>query len=139
MHMQGTPQTMQADPHYEDVVSEVAAFFNDRFQRLRACGVAAEQIVFDPGIGFGKTAEHNLLLLGALARLAGLDRPVLVGASRKSFMGRLPGAAANDRLAASLACACAAVQAGAQIVRAHDVAETVQAIRMTEAILARRI
>jgi dihydropteroate synthase len=138
VHMQGTPQTMQLNPVYRDVVQEVTAFFFERLKRLNDCGVRPEQVIFDPGIGFGKTLEHNLELLGALPKLAGLGRPLLIGVSRKSFIARLLGSGAAGRMPAGLACACLAVQAGAQIIRAHDVAETVQAIRMAEAILATR-
>jgi dihydropteroate synthase len=137
-HMQGTPQTMQVNPAYTDVVREVGEFFSERIRRLSDCGVGREQVILDPGIGFGKTVEHNLQLLGAARNLTGLGRPLLVGVSRKSFIGRLLGAELSARLPAALACACLAVAAGVQIVRAHDVAETVQAIRMTEAILAKR-
>jgi dihydropteroate synthase len=137
-HMQGTPQTMQVNPVYTDVVREVGEFFSERIRRLRDCGVGREQIILDPGIGFGKTVEHNLQLLGAARNFAEAERPLLVGVSRKSFIGKLLGAELSARLPAALACACMAVAAGVQIVRAHDVAETVQAIRMTEAILAKR-
>jgi len=137
-HMQGTPQTMQDEPVYADVVREVREFFSGRIQRLSDCGVGREQIILDPGIGFGKTVEHNLQLLRAAGTFTGLERPLLIGVSRKSFIGKLLGAEISARLPAALACACAAVAAGVQIVRAHDVAETVQAIRMTEAILAKR-
>jgi dihydropteroate synthase len=138
MHMQGTPQTMQVNPDYTDVVREVGEFFSERTRRLSDCGVGREQIILDPGIGFGKTVEHNLQLLGAARNFMGLERPLLVGVSRKSFIGKLLGAELSARLPAALACACMAVASGVQIVRAHDVAETVQAIRMTEAILAKR-
>jgi dihydropteroate synthase len=138
MHAQGHPQTMQANPVYTDVVREVGEFFQERLGRLSDCGVRREQIIFDPGIGFGKTVEHNLQLLGATRSFTRLERPLLVGVSRKSFMGKLLGAELGARLPAALACACLAVAAGAQVIRAHDVAETVQAIRMTEAILAKR-
>jgi dihydropteroate synthase len=138
MHAQGNPQTMQANPVYTDVVREVGEFFQERLGRLSDCGVRREQIIFDPGIGFGKTVEHNLQLLGATRSFTRLERPLLVGVSRKSFMGKLLGAELGARLPAALACACLAVAAGAQVIRAHDVAETVQAIRMTEAILAKR-
>jgi dihydropteroate synthase len=138
MHMQGTPQTMQANPVYGDVVSEVREFFSRRLQQLSDCGVGQEQTILDPGIGFGKTVEHNLRLLGAVRDFTRLERPLLIGVSRKSFIGKLLGAELAARLPAALACACAAVAAGVKIVRAHDVAETVQAIRMTEAILAQR-
>ena len=138
MHMQGSPQTMQHHPAYQDVVREVRHFFVERIDRLRDCGVGVEQLILDPGIGFGKTLEHNLQLLGALADFTNLDRPLLLGVSRKSFMGKLLGLQAGERLPAALACACLAVQAGAQLVRTHDVAATVQVLRMTEAILAKQ-
>ena len=138
MHMQGTPQTMQANPVYDDVVREVGEFFSERLERLNRCGIANEQVIFDVGIGFGKTLEHNLRLLGALKTFRKPGRPLLLGVSRKSFIRKLLGTELNDRWPASLACACLAVEAGAQLIRTHDVAETVQAIRMTEAILARR-
>jgi dihydropteroate synthase len=138
MHAQGTPQTMQVNPAYTDVVREVGEFFVERMRRLSDCGVRAEQVILDPGIGFGKTAEHNLQLLGAARSFARFQRPLLVGVSRKSFIGRVVGAEPVARLPGALACACLAVAAGVQIVRAHDVAETVQAIRMTEAILAKQ-
>jgi dihydropteroate synthase len=137
MHMQGTPQTMHLDPVYEDVVREVGEFFFEGLQRMIGCGVSREQTIFDPGIGFGKTPEHNLELLAGLESFRRLERPLLIGASRKSFMGKLLGAETTSRLPASLACACLAVRAGVQIIRAHDVAETVQAIRMTEAVVSR--
>ena len=138
LHMRGTPQTMQANPEYRDVVREVGEFFFDRIQRLSGCGVGPEQIILDPGIGFGKTAGHNVQLLGAWARFLEFGRPLLLGVSRKSFIGKLLGTELAARLPASLACACLAVAGGARIIRAHDVAETVQAVRMTEAILANK-
>jgi dihydropteroate synthase len=138
MHMQGTPQTMQGNPVYEDVVREVGDFFRERLQRLSDSGVKPEQVVLDAGIGFGKTLEHNLQLLAGLRGFTKLQRPMLLGVSRKSFIGKLGGAELSERLPASLACACAAVAEGAHLIRAHDVKETVQAVRMTEAILARR-
>jgi dihydropteroate synthase len=138
MHMQGVPQTMQMNPSYSDVVEEVEKFFSERIVRLNDCGVASEQIVLDAGIGFGKTAEHNLQLLGGLRRFRKLERPLLLGVSRKSFIGKLFGTELAARLPAALACASLAVEAGVQIIRAHEVAETVQALRMTEAILANR-
>jgi dihydropteroate synthase len=138
MHMQGTPRTMQTNPSYADVVRRVREFFVERIQRLSDCGIRREQIILDPGIGFGKTVEHNLQLLGAVRKFAGLERPLLIGVSRKSFIGKLLGVELAARLPAALACACLAVAAGVQIVRAHDVAETMQAIRVTEAILQQR-
>ena len=138
MHMQGSPQTMQANPAYQDVVGEVEDFFRERLRRLNACGVTNDQVVFDVGIGFGKTLEHNLQLLAHLRSFTKLERPLLVGVSRKSFIGKLLGAGVAERLPASLACAVRAVADGAQIIRTHDVAETVQAVRMVEAISARK-
>ncbi len=138
MHAQGTPRTMQINPAYVDVVREVGEFFAERIRRLDDCGVSREQLILDPGIGFGKTVEHNLQLLGAARNFARFERPLLLGVSRKSFIGKLLGAEPAARLPGALACACVTVAAGVCIVRAHDVAETVQAIRMTEAILARQ-
>ncbi len=139
MHMQGTPQTMQQQPRYDDVVREVGEFFHERLNALGAHGVSSDQIIFDPGIGFGKTTEHNLELLAGLAQFRAYQRPVLIGASRKAFIGKVSGGGeAEDRLPGSLACACAAVAEGAQIIRTHDVAATRQALRLTEAIQARR-
>ena len=122
---------------YDDVIGEVMDFFRDRLKRLNAAGVSADQIVFDVGIGFGKTLEQTLQLLARLGGFAALGRPLLLGVSRKSFIEKLTGAPVNQRLPASLACATLGIEAGAQIIRAHDVAETVQAIRMAEAIVAR--
>lgn len=122
----------------KDIVRDVSSFFSERLVQLKIAGVPPEQIVFDPGIGFGKNLEQNLRLIACLGRFSRLRRPLLVGASRKSFIGKLFGANANQRLPASLACAILGVEYGAQIIRAHDVAETVQAIRTAESILAKR-
>jgi dihydropteroate synthase len=138
MHAQGSPRTMQQNPVYRDVVREVGGFFRERLEKLNACGIASDQVVFDPGIGFGKTLEHNLQLLANLRRFTKLRRPLLLGVSRKSFIGKLLGATLNERLPASLACATLAVADGVQIIRAHDVAETIQAVRLAEALLARK-
>jgi dihydropteroate synthase len=138
MHAQGTPQTMQTDPAYADVVREVGGFFGRRLEQLNARGVAAEQVALDVGIGFGKTLEHNLQLLAALRSFTTLRRPLLLGVSRKSFIGKLLGTELAARLPASLACAVLAIESGVQMIRTHDVAETVQAVRMTEAVLAGR-
>jgi dihydropteroate synthase len=138
MHSQGTPQTMQTNPVYADVVREVEEFFFERIERMSGCGVQPGQIILDPGISFGKTPEHNLQLLGALGNFGKLARPLLIGVSRKSFIGKLLGPELAARLPASLACACLAVEAGVQIIRTHDVAETVQAVRVTEALLAQK-
>lgn len=132
MHMQGTPQTMQTDPRYDDVVREVTGFFRERLLRLEACGVRPEQVLLDPGIGFGKTLDHNLSLIRGLGVISTLGRPILLGVSRKSFIGRLFGAEPDHRLGASLACAVWAAGSGAGVFRVHDVAETVQALRMRE-------
>jgi dihydropteroate synthase len=133
MHMRGDPATMQDRPAYADVVTEVADFLRARAAVLRARGVAAERIVFDPGIGFGKSVEHNLALLQRQEELLRLGRPLLLGWSRKSTLGAVTGRPVADRLAASLAAALAAVQRGARIVRVHDVAATVDALRVWEA------
>ena len=137
MHAQGTPQTMQIKPVYTDVVREVGDFFREHLKKLNACGVPADQVVLDVGIGFGKTMEHNLQLLASLRSFTTMARPLLIGVSRKSFIGELLGTGLNERLPASLACACMAIRSGAQMIRTHDVAETVQAVRMTETMLAR--
>ena len=139
MHAQGSPATMQAQPVYKDVVRDIGGFFSERLgQLLNEVGVPMEQVVIDPGIGFGKTLEHNLTLLAGLKTFTKWRRPLLVGVSRKSFVGELLGAEVPDRLPASLACAALAVGAGAHIIRTHDVAETMQAVRMAEAIFARK-
>jgi dihydropteroate synthase len=135
VHMQGAPATMQENPAYDDVVSEVGRFFEERLNRLRACGVNQEQVVLDVGIGFGKALAHNLQLLAQLARFTKWGRPLLLGASRKSFMGRVVEAKPEERLPPSLACACWGVQNGAGIIRCHDVAATRHAVRMTEALM----
>lgn len=135
MHMQGTPQTMQTNPHYGDVVGEVGRFFGECLERLRQAGVSEEQMALDPGIGFGKRLEHNLALLARLEALRNWRRPLLVGVSRKSFLGQITGAAVGERLSGSLAATCLAVERGAAIVRTHDVLATRQALKVTEAIL----
>jgi dihydropteroate synthase len=139
MHMQGTPQTMQHDPKYENVIHDVARFYDERLSRLAECGVSPEQVILDPGLGFGKTLEHSLELLAGLSQFRTYQRPLLVGASRKAFIGQVTEAKeVAERLPGSLACALAAIQAGAQIIRTHDVAATRRALRMTEAIQAAR-
>ena len=141
MHMQGEPRTMQADPQYGDVVAEVRAFLAERAQAAMAAGVARDKIWLDPGIGFGKRLEHNLALLAHLEEIAGLGFPVLLGVSRKRFIAALDpaaGEAPDARLAGSLAAALAGVQAGAAALRVHDVAETVQALKVWSAIAAAR-
>ena len=134
MHIQGDPQTMQKNPQYKNVVREIRNFFGAQFEQLTAAGVSREQIVFDVGIGFGKTLEHNLQLLARLDEARAADRPMLLGVSRKSFMGRLLKVEADQRLAPALACSVWAASRGIEIFRTHDVAETVAALRMFEAI-----
>jgi len=133
MHMQGDPATMQAGPRYADVAAEVEAFLLARAAAAEAAGVARERILIDPGIGFGKTAEHNLALLRALPRLAATGYPVVVGISRKSLLGRITGRDVGQRGPASLAAAALAAFLGAAVVRAHDVAETRDAVLIAEA------
>jgi len=135
MHMQGEPRTMQEEPHYGDVVAEVSAYLLGQAASLEAAGVARERIALDPGIGFGKTTAHNLELLRRLDEIVALGYPVLVGASRKRFIGEITGVTEpRDRLAGSVAAALAAVEHGAAIVRVHDVAETVQALAIAHAV-----
>lgn len=134
MHAQGTPATMQQHPTYVDVVEEVSGFFAERLGSLAQAGVQPSQVVLDVGLGFGKTLEHNLALLGRLKCFSLHQRPLMLGASRKSFIGKLLDAGIEDRLAGSVACAAWAVLAGVQILRVHDVAATRQAVRMIEAL-----
>jgi dihydropteroate synthase len=135
MHMQGQPRTMQHEPHYTDVVAEVRAFLEERASACVAAGIGRDRLVLDPGIGFGKRLEHNLALLAHLPELGGLGLPLLVGVSRKSMFQALLGRAVEQRLAGGLAVATAAIMAGASIVRAHDVAETVDAVKVAQALL----
>lgn len=134
MHMQGTPQTMQEAPTYDDVVTAVDDFFGVRLEATAMAGLPAEQVALDPGLGFGKSLEHNLALLGALEHFTKWQRPLLVGASRKSFIGHLTGADVGDRLPGSLACACRAAEAGAGIMRVHEVRETAHTLKTWAAI-----
>ena len=134
MHMQGTPRTMQLEPRYEDVTREVRDFLAAQLYEAMDAGIAPEQIVLDPGIGFGKTVEHNLQLLRGLPALAALGQPLLIGVSRKAFIGKILALESADRLEGSLAAAVAAALAGANIVRVHDVAETFKAMRVADAI-----
>ena len=138
MHMLGTPRSMQLDPRYGDVAAEVAAFLEERLAFAVSAGVSEELICLDPGIGFGKTAEHNLELVRRLDVLTGLGRPVVVGFSRKSSLGRLLGdpEATTGPLAASLAAAVTAYERGATILRVHDVRETVEALAVAKAVVA---
>lgn len=135
MHMLGSPRTMQENPVYEDVVAEVAAFLRERLEAAVAAGIPAERIWLDPGIGFGKTAEHNLELLRRLGELRGLGRPLVIGTSRKSFIGRLDGSDAGERLGGTIASSVLAAAEGADVLRVHDVAEVGQAMAVAGAIL----
>lgn len=134
MHMRGTPRTMQSDPQYDDVVREVRDFLAERLYDAMDAGIDAESIVLDPGIGFGKTVEHNLQLLRGLSILGALGQPVLVGVSRKTFIGKILGAEPEQRLEGSLAAAVAAVLGGANILRVHDVAASSRALRIADAL-----
>lgn len=136
MHMQGEPRTMQVAPHYEDVVAEVREFLRQRISLALSYGMAAERLAIDPGIGFGKTQEHNLALLRETDRLVALDRPVLIGVSRKSFLGRITGSTAmEDRAWPAVAVTSFCREAGAHIFRVHEPKPHREALRMTEAIL----
>ena len=136
MHMQRTPRTMQTNPHYDDVVGEVADFFRQQYARALECGIDSMAIAFDPGIGFGKTVEHNLELLSNLSRLRIHDRPIVVGVSRKSSLGKMIGSAEmNDRLAPTIAFTALLRERGANVLRVHDVKENVAALRVTERLL----
>ncbi len=132
MHMKGEPATMQREPHYDDVVAEVKAFLADRVAAAERAGIARERIAVDPGFGFGKTAEHNLALLGRLRSLS--DLPIVAGLSRKSTLGKLTGRPVEERLAGSLAMALLALEGGATILRVHDVKETRDVIAVWQAV-----
>jgi dihydropteroate synthase len=136
MHMQGEPRTMQISPHYEDVVTEVANFFLQQYGRALECGIDSMRMAFDPGIGFGKTSMHNIQLLKEVAHLRAHDRPLVVGVSRKSFLGKLAGMPEKrERLAPTLALTALLRGRGADIFRVHDVKENVAALRVAEAML----
>jgi dihydropteroate synthase len=134
MHMQGEPRTMQLEPRYDDVVGEIRAFLEARVLACEAAGIARERIAVDPGFGFGKTAAHNLELLRRLPELTSGSQPVLVGLSRKSLVGTILGRNAGERLHGSLALAALAVLYGARIVRAHDIAATVDAVKVANTV-----
>ena len=134
MHKRGDPRTMQQDPHYEDVLREVRQFLVERVTAAESAGIVRERIVIDPGFGFGKTFEHNLALLRELGQLAALGLPVLAGLSRKSMLGKITGREVDERAFASIAAALIAVENGARIVRAHDVAATRDALAVRHAV-----
>jgi dihydropteroate synthase len=135
MHMQGEPRTMQANPTYDDVVEEVKAFLVERTEAAVAAGVAEERIWLDPGIGFGKTLEHNLELLRRLGELRELGRPLVVGTSRKSFIGKIDGSEVGERLGGTIASSVLAAAEGADVLRVHDVREAAEALKVAAAIL----
>ena len=137
MHMQGQPRTMQRQPVYGDVVREVADFLEERVRACVVAGLPADRIIVDPGFGFGKTPRHNIELLSNLRQLRSLGQPILVGLSRKATLGELTGRDVGERMPASIAAAVLAVVAGATIIRAHDVKETVDALRVTAAVTER--
>jgi dihydropteroate synthase len=138
MHMQGNPQTMQIAPQYTNVVSEISDFFRQQYERAIVYNIDPMAIAFDPGIGFGKTLEHNLELLAQLERLRACDRPIVIGVSRKSFLGKLINSAQiSDRLAPAVALTSLLRTRGADVLRVHDVKENVNALKVTETILQR--
>lgn len=135
MHMPGNPRTMQDDPRYDDVVDDVKAFLVERMEFAVGQGVEEERVWLDPGIGFGKTLEHNLELLRRLRELRELGRPLVVGTSRKSFIGKVDGSDVEDRLGGSIASSVLAAAEGADVLRVHDVAEMAQALAVANAVL----
>ena len=134
MHMNGTPRTMQQAPEYEDVVNEIHAWLKKKIQNAEAHGIAAERIIIDPGIGFGKTTAHNLQLLKRLSEFQALNRPLLIGTSRKSFIGNILDVPMTERVEGTAATVCWAIAHGADIVRVHDVKANVRAAQMTDAL-----
>ena len=138
MHMPGTPQTMQQQASYVDVVGEVAAFLTDRMKWAEASGIRPDQIVLDPGFGFGKLVPHNLAMLDRLSELADLGRPLLVGLSRKSFIGQVTDRAVAEREVGTVAAVALAVERGARLLRVHDVAHMVDAVKLVDAVIRQR-
>jgi dihydropteroate synthase len=136
MHMQGTPLTMQQAPHYDDVVAEIAAFLDDRVRVAEAAGIPRERVVVDPGIGFGKTVDHNLEIIRRQAGFHALGRPLLLGFSRKAFLGAILGLPPDERLEATIAAAVLSVERGAHLLRVHDIGPVARAVRTAEAVLA---
>lgn len=134
MHMQGDPRTMQMNPVYQDLIGEITAFFAERMEQCEQAGIGKDKILLDPGFGFGKTVEHNLVLVNQLHRFAQLGRPLLVGLSRKSTIGQIVSGMADDRVIGSVAGAVVAYLKGASVLRVHDVGATVQALAVAVAI-----
>ena len=137
MHMKGEPRTMQAGPRYKDVVSEVRSYLHGRIGAAESAGIRPDRIMVDPGIGFGKTLHHNLEIIARLGELRSLGKPVVIGVSRKAFIGKLTGLPPGERLEGSLAAAVLAVRNGADVVRVHDVAETVRALKVAVPVIRR--
>ena len=135
MHMKGTPRTMQIAPHYDDVLGEVKAFLGERLEAAESCGLPRESVLLDPGIGFGKQLDHNLILLNNLGALAELGRPLVVGVSRKSFIGKILNIEAQDRLEGTIAAAVVSILRGASLLRVHDIQAVKQAVAVAEAIM----
>jgi len=135
MHMRGDPRTMQVKPRYRDVVGDIMTYLEARIDEAEEAGINPRKIMVDPGIGFGKTIDHNLEILRRLREFKMLGKPIVIGVSRKSFIGKISGLPAMDRLPGSIAAAVLAVREGANIVRVHDVAETVKALRVARAIM----
>ena len=135
MHMQGRPQTMQADPQYDDVVSEVREFLKDRLNAAEQAGIVRSRIVLDPGFGFGKRTAHNLTLLNHLNDIQALGLPLLIGLSRKSVLGQVVGSSVDERVHASIAASVVSVMKGANIVRVHDVKPTIDALKIVQAVM----
>ena len=135
MHMQGRPQTMQADPQYDDVVSEVREFLKDRLNAAEQAGISRSRIVLDPGFGFGKRTAHNLTLLNHLNDIQALGLPLLIGLSRKSVLGQVVGSSVDERVHASIAASVVSVMKGANIVRVHDVKPTIDALKIVQAVM----
>ena len=134
MHMQGTPATMQDNPSYQDVITEISRFLKEKIGEAKKSGVREEQIVIDPGIGFGKTLAHNLTILKRLSEFAELSRPILVGVSRKGFIGKITGLDVSERLEGTIAAVIAAYLSGSIIFRVHDVKAVKRALAIAEAI-----
>lgn len=128
MHMQGTPQTMQAAPHYENVIEEICGFFNERLQTLTSAGIAAARIALDPGVGFGKTAQHNIQILTAIRQFQSIGRPILIGHSRKGFLQKVTGRPLDERLFGTIGVSVAVAHQGVDLIRVHDVAANRDAI-----------
>ena len=135
MHMKGTPKDMQLDPHYDSLISEITSFLRTRIQAAIDAGIPQNQIIIDPGIGFGKTVAHNLEIIRRLREFKSLGRPILIGTSRKSFIGKVLGLSTDDRLEGTAASIAVAIANGADIVRVHDVKEAARVVRMTDAIV----